>query len=286
MKKRLISTLILIAYTAVLIKVMVFKVVPVIRAGQVTLDFGGANGGHPANFVPFSTIVAYLLGSNGLTIGFLNLAGNIALLVPMGFLAPLVYPHMTWKKALSLGAAAGLAIETMQTALNVGIFDIDDVILNTLGVMFGYFAFLLLSKWIHERKYAHLFIAVLFGIAATAGAFYIMYPHGYGPIVSDAGAGSRLGPLDENQEGPAPQTGDLCGGTGGTGQIVSKGDGTITIKSKRGTSEVIIITSRTDIRNSTGVISESGLNIGDHVTVVIMGENKTATTVLVCSSTS
>ena len=35
---------------------------------------------------------------------------------------------------------------------NTGIFDVDDVILNGFGVMIGYWAFLVLRKWISIDK--------------------------------------------------------------------------------------------------------------------------------------
>jgi glycopeptide antibiotics resistance protein len=47
---------------------------------------------------------------------------------------------MTWRKSLALAVAVGLAIEGMEVVFRVGIFDIDDVILNALGVMLGYCA--------------------------------------------------------------------------------------------------------------------------------------------------
>src|SRR6185503_11935696 len=103
MKKTLVSTFILIAYCAILIKVMVFKDIPTIRIGSLMLNFAGTNGGHAPNFVPFMTIVPYLFGFKGWIIAGVNLAGNIALLVPIGLLAPLVYRRMTWKASLALG---------------------------------------------------------------------------------------------------------------------------------------------------------------------------------------
>ena len=152
MRKRLLSTFLLIAYSAILIKVMVFKDLPTIRIGQLMLNFAGTESGHPANFVPFKTILPYLFGYKGLIIAGINLVGNVVLLVPIGFLVMLVYPNMTWKKSVALAVAAGLAIEVMQTVLRVGIFDIDDVILNALGVMIGYGAFVILAKWVREIK--------------------------------------------------------------------------------------------------------------------------------------
>lgn len=132
------STFILAAYAALLVDVMVFKYLPTIRVGHLMLRFGGTDGGHPANFMPFKTILPYLLGYKGWIIAGINLVGNVGLLVPVGFLAPFVFRHMTWKKALVLAIASGLAIEIMQGVFRVGIFDIDDVILNGLGVMAGY----------------------------------------------------------------------------------------------------------------------------------------------------
>src|SRR5215510_14789379 len=114
MKKPVVPILILIAYWAILIKVMVFKDIPPIRVGSLMLNFAGTNAGHGPNFVPFMTIGPYLLGFKGWIIAGINLAGNIALLVPVGFLAPLVYRrNLTWKQSLVLGFSAGLLIEVM-----------------------------------------------------------------------------------------------------------------------------------------------------------------------------
>src|SRR6185312_7134589 len=97
MKKPVISAFVLIAYCAILIKVMVFKDIPTIRVGALMLNFAGTNAGQAPNFVPFKTIVPYLLGYKGWIIAGVNLVGNIALLVPLGLLAPFVYRRMTWK---------------------------------------------------------------------------------------------------------------------------------------------------------------------------------------------
>jgi len=278
MKRRLISIVVFAAYIVVLIKVMVFKAIPAIRIGHLMINFGGTHYeiGSP-NLVPFTTIVPYLLGSHGWIIAGVNLVGNIAPLVPLGFLLPFVFRKMTWKKSLVTAVIAGLTIETLQTILHVGIFDIDDVMLNALGVMMGFWAFLILSKWVRERKYMRILIVAIFVIAASASAFYMIYPWGRPLVNPGVGAGAQ------STEGEIPQHGDLCGGTGGTGEIISMRDNAITIKRQDGVIQIITLTPQTDIRNSTGPISESGLKIGDHVTLVIDG-TKTASTVLVCSN--
>jgi len=269
MKKPVISTVVLIGYCAILIKVMVFKDIPTIRVGSLMLNFAGTNAGHAPNFVPFKTIGPYLLGFKGWIIAGINLVGNIALLVPIGFLVPFVYPNTTWKKSAALGVVAGLSIEVMQTVLRVGIFDIDDVILNALGVVIGYATFAVLAHWIRSRNYESIIVAALSAVAAVA-VFYggVVYPMTHQPV---------------NPAVEAPvQPVDLCSGTGGTGQIVSAGDHTITIRRKDGVTQTLTLTDRTTIRTLAGPAAASDLKIGDRVTVVVY-DGETATTVLKCS---
>jgi glycopeptide antibiotics resistance protein len=150
--KRVIPTIFLVAYSAVLIKVMVYKDLPTIRVGHLMLRLGGTNGGHPPNFIPFNTIAPYLFSEQGFLIAGVNLLGNVALLVPIGLLAPLVFGGITWKKSLIVGVISGLSIEIMQVVTNLGIFDVDDIILNALGVMIGYWMFILIAEWVGSKS--------------------------------------------------------------------------------------------------------------------------------------
>jgi glycopeptide antibiotics resistance protein len=145
MKNRLLSSILLLAYGAILVKVMVLKDVPMISIGPVTLNFGGTQFGDP-NYVPFRTILPYLLGENGFLIGALNIGGNIAFLIPIGFLLPFVFTRIDWKRSLVVALLSGMSIELTQVFLHIGIFDIDDVILNGLGLMAGYWMYLLFQK--------------------------------------------------------------------------------------------------------------------------------------------
>lgn len=106
-------------------------------------NFGGADANGQANFVPFATILPYLHGRNGLIIAAANIVGNIGLLVPVGLLLPPVNRNITLIKVFAIAAVSCLCIETAQVVLNTGIFDIDDVILNALGVVLGY--------WLYKR---------------------------------------------------------------------------------------------------------------------------------------
>lgn len=281
MNKRLIPLGLLLAYAILLIKVMVFKDLPTLRIGQLMLNFAGADGSHPPNFIPFTTIVPYLLGHKGWIIAGVNLVGNVALLVPVGLLLPLVDRNHGWKRALIVAFASGLAIETLQAALHVGVFDIDDVILNALGVILGYGAFLTFARWRRSRSWGKIAVASAALLALAAGALYAIYPHGQ-PVRPDIRVEHQAGEaIQERQEGGLDGE-DPCRGTGGTGEIIAKEDGSMTIRSKAGVVQDIRISSRTDIKNSEGPLTESGLQVGQRVTVVIMEEGDAATAVLVC----
>ena len=71
--------------------------------------------------------------------------------MPIGLLAPLVFRSISWRRALVLGAVTGLTVEVMEAVFRVGIFDIDDVILNALGVMFGYGVFVMFRRRTQSR---------------------------------------------------------------------------------------------------------------------------------------
>jgi glycopeptide antibiotics resistance protein len=81
------------------------------------------------------------------------------LTVPFGFGAGLIF-RMPAKRIPWLAAAAGLSLETAQLAISLLIgavyrgIDINDVMLNALGVLIGYSVF---------RVFAWLYKAVKFG---------------------------------------------------------------------------------------------------------------------------
>lgn len=257
---------------------MVFKNMPTIRIGQLMLDFSGTNSGHGPNFLPFKTILPYLLGHKGLIIAGVNLIGNIALLVPIGFLLPFIYPNVKWKSSLFIAITAGFSIEIMQVVLGVGIFDIDDILLNALGVMIGYWAFLIFAQWIRLEKYKAIIAATTLIIVASATVLYAIYP-------KEQPVNFRSNVTDirsDNKNVEILQGDDPCNGTGGTGQIIDVGTNSINIRRNDGVVQIIKFTNRTTIKNSMGPASKSDLKTGNRVTLVI-DETETASLILVCN---
>ena len=63
--------------------------------------------------------------------------GNVAMFLPFGCFVPLLWRGFTWPRAVTLGAGITLIVETCQLAVGRA-FDIDDLMLNALGVLLGY----------------------------------------------------------------------------------------------------------------------------------------------------
>src|ERR1700728_262357 len=129
---------------------VVFKAIPTIRIGHIRLKFAGPHTGS-ADLVPFKTIVPQLIGQGNHLINMVNLIGNIIPFMPIGLLAPLVFRSISWQKALVLGVVTGLTFEVMEVIFRVGIFDIDDVIMNAFGVMVGYVVFVMFKRQAQPR---------------------------------------------------------------------------------------------------------------------------------------
>ena len=259
---------------------MVLKDVPTIRIGSLMLNFGGTQGGSP-NFMPFRTILPYVLGRGGWIIAGINIVGNIVLLVPLGFLLPFIFKQLNWKSSLVVAILSALFIESLQSMLHIGIFDIDDVILNALGCMIGYWKFLFLPiflKWMKESRVALIsFITIIGFIVYFLISFYQHSPVFKGP---DPHMRNVL-----MQSSTHSDSTDLCGGTGGTGQIIAITPTAITIQRKDGVKEEIHIIKQTMIKSSKGESILVDLKIGNRVTVVvglIEEDPKAASVILVC----
>ncbi len=85
------------------------------------------------NIIPFRTILSQL---NQLNI--YNLAGNILIFIPFGFLLKYIY-NIKLIFFIFITFLYIFFIEIMQHIFLIGFFDIDDFILNLFGSLIGYF---------------------------------------------------------------------------------------------------------------------------------------------------
>ena len=63
---------------------------------------------------------------------------NVAVFIPVGLLLGVAFKHMTWWKALLIGCSISVTIEALQFCFMKGFSELDDVMHNTLGCIFGY----------------------------------------------------------------------------------------------------------------------------------------------------
>lgn len=105
------------------------------------------------NFIPFKTILSYIIGISKykLDVWFFNLFGNILAFMPMGFLLPIIFHSLqSFKRITTITFLISSFLEMIQFLLKLGITDIDDVILNTLGGLLGYLLLILSRKTVDQ----------------------------------------------------------------------------------------------------------------------------------------
>jgi pectate lyase len=130
-----------------------------------------------------------------------------------------------------------------------------------------------------------LFAATMLLVACTAAMPTAAPAAPVQPTTAPAATAAPVQPT--TAPGEIPQSGDLCGGTGGNGQIVSVGNNEFTMKrNDDGSDQVVHLTGQATIKTSAGSASLSDLKIGYRVTLV-GGPNPdgsfTADTVVVCN---
>lgn len=110
---------------------------------------------HRWNLIPFRTISSYLRPDGYAvndSIRFVNLLGNVLVFVPFGALLPLAFARMRrWYRVFLCGSAFIAFIEITQFFIGRAA-DIDDYILNILGVMLGYWSALLCLRLARRRR--------------------------------------------------------------------------------------------------------------------------------------
>ena len=76
-----------------------------------------------------------------------NIVGNVMAFAPFGFLLPIVSSQNRDFLSVALySVELSFGVELVQLTFQVGIFDVDDVIMNTTGCIIGYVCFILLRK--------------------------------------------------------------------------------------------------------------------------------------------
>ncbi|GHU94663.1 hypothetical protein FACS1894208_06140 [Clostridia bacterium] len=116
---------------------LLFKLVTI----RFALNDVSGLGSMGVNLKPFATIIEYANARNTIQI-----AGNLGVLFPLPILLGLNFTKMSFRKIAAISAIVTVLIEPLQLLVNVIIrstynsIDIDDLILNAVGVAVGLLA--------------------------------------------------------------------------------------------------------------------------------------------------
>lgn len=132
--RRKIVIAIFFVYLLTLMSITIFPIPFQYRGGNIQGN----------NLIPFKTILG-ILSQRSFTNDLRNIGGNILLFVPFGILYPLVFPSRSRAaKVFLIGFLSTFLIESSQFLISAILgftyrsFDVDDIILNALGVIVGY----------------------------------------------------------------------------------------------------------------------------------------------------
>ena len=91
-------------------------------------------------------------GQLGMFATLTNLAGNVLIFLPFGFFLPMASQYRSFMSTIFYSFGLSLIVEISQLFMKVGCFDVDDLLLNTIGGMLGYIVFVICNA--KRRNYA------------------------------------------------------------------------------------------------------------------------------------
>ena len=168
-KLRNVMWVIMAVYMLALLRFTLFKYVPLTRLPDAFFLRE-----REYNVIPFKAIYEIIKELPTLRM-IENIAGNIILFIPFGLIFPLA--SVFEGETPVYGFITSLLIEVAQYGFAMGAADIDDIILNVIGVLIGYKILyrMIILRIFKERDTMLTVMALLLGIGLTAGLFVLYY---------------------------------------------------------------------------------------------------------------
>lgn len=117
--------------------------------------------------------------------GWANVLLNIAMMIPYGIFVPVLFKRCKyWHSMLLTACITAFSIEFVQYLAGNGIFDIDDLLNNTLGSMMGYHAFRFITSIFQKKLFPSIINLLFFLIPflGIAGIFIAYEKQEYGNL--------------------------------------------------------------------------------------------------------
>lgn len=140
-----LTSVVFVLYAFILIKMILFKRPPSYYYNHFIYNYDWGmirSNWRRANLVPFKTIMLFINSNLAMRDIVGNLLGNILGFIPFGILVPMLFPIIaTLKKLLQAAFVISLLFELLQLIFVLGSFDVDDLMLNTIGAAMGYYIY-------------------------------------------------------------------------------------------------------------------------------------------------
>lgn len=114
-----------------------------------TLGFREIGTSHRYELEMFWSYKEWIFGGN-VELG-MEVINNIALFFPLGFLLNDALKKASFWKVLMLSMFLSIAVESTQLVYKIGLFELDDIINNTMGAMAGWCLFHILRSPVRNR---------------------------------------------------------------------------------------------------------------------------------------
>ena len=126
-----------------------------------------------SNFIPFKEMLRYEFGTK---LFFKNVVGNMIMFIPFGFFTSYFLKLKKIYSVFILTLLTSITIETTQLLIG-RVFDIDDILLNILGGLIGYFIFKIIYKikFLKKESIYNIIISVILILIVLylLGVFYV-----------------------------------------------------------------------------------------------------------------
>ncbi len=99
------------------------------------------------NLIPFNTVLQYFSFTDisDLLDFVINIFGNLIVFMPVGMFIPVFFGDRIWSSRITyvliIGFLFSLGVESTQLITSVGVFDVDDLLLNTVGALIGWYLY-------------------------------------------------------------------------------------------------------------------------------------------------
>lgn len=129
------------------------------------------------NLIPFHSINQYISGSSDTIrrLAFGNVIGNIVIFIPLGIYLPLFKKDKRVLVSLLFIFIVCLVVEILQGLLGMGVSDIDDIILNSLGGWIGILGYKFFGLILRDEIKVNTTITILSVIIGLPVIFYLLF---------------------------------------------------------------------------------------------------------------